>query len=58
MHQDQIKGQNQELTTETGGGLENTQIDWDVDSEGNVYNIGGQSKENFADLKDEFKESS
>lgn len=57
MYVDKNKELNESLDV-TDAYVENISADWEVDKAGNVYLIGNKFKENFADLKDEFKESS
>ena len=54
---DQIEGLN-ESSDLSDACVENISADWEVDQAGNVYRIGNKFQDNFADLKDEFKESS
>jgi hypothetical protein len=53
---DQIKSQN-ESSDLSDAGIETISADWEVDKAGNVYRSGNKFQVDFADLKDEFKES-
>ena len=55
---EQINGLNQESSGDSGLNTDETMIDWEVDSEGNIYRSGDKFRDNLTDLKDEFKESS
>ena len=58
MEKHQIKGANKESSKDYEGFAGKKPSDWKVDTAGNANSSGNKIRDNLAELKDEFKESS
>lgn len=58
MSKNQSNNENEDCKSVTGTVANATVTDWEVDREGIAYNVNENFLTDFADLKDEFKESS